>query len=58
MTKAKEVSNFQENNFDLNFVADKTVKSKDLKATIEKTDAKLITKVELVDIYEDEEKLP
>jgi phenylalanyl-tRNA synthetase beta chain len=58
ITKAKEVSNFQENNFDLNFVADKTVKNKDLKATIEKTDAKLITKVELVDIYEDEEKLP
>ena len=58
ITKAKEVSNFQENNFDLNFVADKTVKSKDLKATIEKTDTKLITKVELVDIYEDEEKLP
>jgi phenylalanyl-tRNA synthetase beta chain len=58
ITKVKEVSNFQENNFDLNFVADKTVKNKDLKATIEKTDAKLITKVELVDIYEDEEKLP
>jgi phenylalanyl-tRNA synthetase beta subunit len=57
ITKAKEVSNFQENNFDLNFVADKTVKSKDLKSTIEKTDAKLITKVELVDIYENEEKL-
>jgi len=58
ITKAKEVSNFQENNFDLNFVADKSVKNKDLKATIEKTDSKLITKVELVDIYEDEEKLP
>lgn len=57
ITKAKEISNFQENNFDLNFVADKSVKSKDLKATIEKSDAKLITKVELVDIYENEEKL-
>ncbi len=58
ITKAKEVSNFQENNFDLNFVADKNIKSKDLKAAIQKTDIKLITKVELVDIYEDEEKLP
>ncbi len=58
ITKAKEVSNFQENNFDLNFVADKIVKSKDLKATIEKTNQNLITKVELVDIYEDEVKLP
>ncbi len=58
ITKAKEISNFQENNFDLNFVANKTIKSKDLKATIEKTDAKLITKVELVDIYENGEKLP
>jgi len=58
ITKAKEVSSFQENNFDLNFVADKSVKSKDLKATIEKTEQKVITKVELVDIYEDEAKLP
>ena len=57
ITKAKEVSSFQENNFDLNFVADKIVKSKDLKSSIEKTDSKLITKVELVDIYEDQEKL-
>lgn len=58
ITKAKEISNFQENNFDLNFVADKKIKSKDLKTTIAKTDTKLITKVELVDIYENEEKLP
>ena len=57
ITKAKDISNFQENNFDLNFVADKKVKSKDLKTTIEKTNQNLITKVELVDIYENEEKL-
>ena len=58
ITKAKEISNFQENNFDLNFVANKDIKSKDLKMTIQKTNTKLITKVELVDIYENEEKLP
>ena len=41
ITKAKEVSNFQENNFDLNFVVDKSVKAKDIKTAIEKTDPKL-----------------
>jgi len=33
------------------------VKAKDIKATIEKANNNLITKVELIDIYEDEEKL-
>lgn len=57
--KAKEISSFQENNFDLNFVVDKekTSASK-LKSTIEKTDNKIIKKVNLIDIYENEEKLP
>lgn len=57
--KAKDISNFQENNFDLNFVVEKgkTDASK-VKIAIEKADNKLINKVELIDIYEDEEKLP
>ena len=56
--KAHEISNFQENNFDINFVADKNVKGKDIQAAIEKTDPSIIQKVELFDIYENEEKLP
>ncbi|PZM85039.1 phenylalanine--tRNA ligase subunit beta [Candidatus Gracilibacteria bacterium] len=57
--KAKDISSFQENNFDLNFVVqkDKTSASK-LKTAIEKSENKLITKIELIDIYENEEKLP
>jgi len=55
--KAHEVSSFQENNFDINFVADKGVKGKDIQIAIEKTDIELIQKVELFDIYENEEKL-
>jgi len=58
ITKAKELSNYQENNFDLSFVVDKAIKSSDIKIAIEKTNQNLITKVELTDIYEDEEKLP
>lgn len=58
ITKAKEVSSFQENNFDLNFVVDKATKAKDIHWAIEKTNPNLITKVELFDIYEDESKLP
>ena len=52
-TKAKDISMFQENNFDLNFVVEKDkVSASKVKATIEKTEPKLITKVELIDIYE------
>lgn len=58
ITKAKDLSNFQENNFDLNFVVNKNIKAKDIKTTIEKTNPNLITKVDLFDIYENEEKLP
>lgn len=56
--KAKEVSTFQENNFDLSFVVDKSVKWKDIKTAITNTDKNLIQKVELFDVYENEEKLP
>lgn len=56
--KAQDLSEFQANNFDLNFVVDKSVKGKDIQATIEKSDQNLIQKVELIDIYESEEKLP
>ena len=55
---AKDISEFQENNFDLSFVVDKNVKWKDISKTIEKTDTNIINKVELFDIYENEEKLP
>lgn len=58
ITNAKEISNFQENNFDLNFVVNKNIKARDIKVAIEKTNPNLITKVDLFDIYEDEEKLP
>lgn len=56
--KAREISSFQENNFDLNFVIDKENESKKIKNIIEKTDTKLIQKVELIDIYENEDTLP
>ncbi len=56
--KAKEVSSFQENNFDLSFVVSKDIVWKDIFVTISKTDPKLIQKVELFDIYENEDKLP
>ncbi len=55
--KAKEVSAFQENNFDLNFLVEKNLISSKLKNIILKTDKKLIQKVEVIDIYENEEKL-
>jgi phenylalanyl-tRNA synthetase beta subunit len=57
ITKAKDVSSFQENNFDLNFVVDKKVKAKDIQIAIQKTDVNIITKVNLIDIYENEESL-
>lgn len=56
--KATEISEFQANNFDLNFVVDKDVKWKDIHTSIEKTDVNLIKNVDLIDIYESEEKLP
>lgn len=55
LIKANDVSQFQENNFDLNFVVNKDTKAKDIKITIINTDIKLIKKVELIDIYENEE---
>ena len=58
ITKAKEISEFQENSFDINFIIDKDAKGSQIQQTIEKTDQKYIKKVELFDIYEDEEKLP
>ena len=57
ITKAKDVSNFQENNFDLNFIVDKDVKANIIHQTIQNTDKNIINKVNLIDIYENEEKL-
>ena len=56
--KAREVSQFQENNFDLSFVVPKEKAGKDIQISIAKTDPKIIQKVELFDVYENEEKLP
>lgn len=55
--KAHDLSNFQENNFDLNFVIDKSIKARDIKQTIESSNKNIINKVDLIDIYENEEKL-
>jgi phenylalanyl-tRNA synthetase beta chain len=55
--KVKDISAFQENNFDLNFVVDKDTKASIIQKTIEKV-SPLITKIELVDIYESKNKLP
>ena len=57
-TKAKELSTFQENNFDLSFVVDKKISGRDITLAIASTDKSLIQKVELFDIYENEEKIP
>ncbi|NDK09933.1 phenylalanine--tRNA ligase subunit beta [Candidatus Gracilibacteria bacterium] len=57
LVSAKEISNFQQNNFDLNFVVDTQTPGKKIQTAISKTDA-LIQKVELKDIYESQEKLP
>jgi phenylalanyl-tRNA synthetase beta chain len=56
--KVSEISQFQMNNFDINFVVDKEVSWKNITSTILNTDKKLIKKVELFDIFESEEKLP
>ncbi len=56
--KASELSNFQENNFDLSFVVDKNISGREIANTISWVDKKIIQKVELFDIYENEEKLP
>lgn len=56
--KAKDISSFQENNFDLNFVIDKSISGNKIKMAIEKTNKEIINKVELVDIYVNEDKLP
>jgi phenylalanyl-tRNA synthetase beta subunit len=42
----------------LNFVIDKDNKASKIKLAIEKTDKNIINKVDLIDIYENEEKLP
>jgi phenylalanyl-tRNA synthetase beta subunit len=55
--KAKEISNFQASNFDISFEITPNIKGSKVKNTIEKTDPKLIQKVELIDIYNDKEKL-
>ena len=57
-TKAFELSNFQENNFDLTFVVEKNIKWREIMQSISTTDKKLIKKVELFDVYENQEKLP
>jgi len=55
--KTKEISNFQGSNFDISFEITPKIKWSKIKITIEKTNPKLIEKVELIDIYNDKEKL-
>ncbi len=55
--QTKEVSQYQENNFDLSFVVHKETSGKDIVTAIKKSDT-LIKKVELFDIYESEDKIP
>jgi len=55
--QAKTPSPFQENSFDLSFVIEKNKEGQHIAKAIEKT-SPLIQKVELFDIYENEEKLP
>ncbi len=57
ITKAKEISNFQASNFDISFEISKDIKWANIKNAIQKTNPKLIQKVELFDIYENKEKL-
>lgn len=57
LIKAGEVSSFQANSFDINFVVDLSTAWSTIKTAIERSDA-LITKVELFDIYEDDVRLP
>lgn len=56
--KVKEISNFQSSNFDISFLIDKKISWNIIKTTIEKTNPNIIKKVDLFDIYENEEKLP
>lgn len=55
--KAQDLSEYQANNFDISFVVDKNTQWSDIYNTISRAN-NFITKVDLVDIYEDEEKLP
>lgn len=56
--QANEISQFQENNFDISFSIDKETPGKNIQIAIEKSDPSLIKSVKLFDIYEDEEKFP
>lgn len=58
LIKAKEISIYQENNFDLAFLIDKEIKASKIESAIKNSDQKHISNVELVDIYENEERLP
>jgi phenylalanyl-tRNA synthetase beta chain len=57
ITKAKDLSEFQWSNFDISFVVSKDFEWKKLHQALEKIDP-IVEKIELFDIYENEEKLP
>lgn len=57
LISAEEISQYQENNFDITFVVDLETPGRNIVSAIEKT-SPLITKVSLFDIYENAEKLP
>jgi phenylalanyl-tRNA synthetase beta chain len=57
ITKVSELSDFQSSSFDISFLIDKNLEWLKLKNIIAKTNIKVIEKVEVFDIYENEEKL-
>ncbi|USN57826.1 MAG: hypothetical protein H6767_05590 [Candidatus Peribacteria bacterium] len=58
LIRYKEISQYQENNFDLSFVVEKNTKGREISLAISKVNPTLIQKVELFDIYEDALRLP
>ena len=58
IVKAQNLSEFQASSFDISFLVSKDFDWKKLQNTILKTDSKIISKVNLFDIYEDSEKIP
>ncbi len=58
ITKYKEISEFQGSSFDISFAIDKNFEWYKLQKAILNTNPKIIQKVILTDIYENEEKLP
>lgn len=55
--KVKEVSPFQQNTFDVSILIEKESPGREVLLTLQNIDKELIQKVELIDIYQDDDKL-